>query len=173
MRKRTFWTCGPNEDLDQPAHSRSLIRFFAGRTLKSQGRKVSSCGQRRLWSDCTHAQTDLSVRWSATWENVTADSVSRCVSRYFFSRCGSYVLHSSSGYADVPETAPDTITSWIATAFAVHDSAGLGLTESPAQVLVSSKLLGYFRRNYPAIRVLLRLEMRQRTISLNTLKFCY
>ena len=42
--------------------SRSLIRIFNGRILDSQGCKVYSCGLRRLWSDCTDAQADLSLR---------------------------------------------------------------------------------------------------------------
>ena len=53
-----------SEDSDQPAHSRSLIRIFTGRILDSQGCKVSSCGQRRPWSDCADAQADLSLRWA-------------------------------------------------------------------------------------------------------------
>ena len=55
-------TCAASEDSDQPAHSRSLIRILSGRILDSQGCKVSSCGQRRLWSDCADAQADLSLR---------------------------------------------------------------------------------------------------------------
>ena len=56
--------CAPSEDSDQPAHSRSLIRIFTVRILHSQGCKVSSCGQRRLKSDCADAQADLSLRWA-------------------------------------------------------------------------------------------------------------
>ena len=43
--------CAPSEDSDQIAHSRSLIWIFTGRISDSQGCNVSSCGQRRLWSD--------------------------------------------------------------------------------------------------------------------------
>ena len=32
--------------------------------LDSQGCKCSSPGQRRLWSDCTDAQADLSLCWA-------------------------------------------------------------------------------------------------------------
>ena len=56
-----YGACTPYEDLDQPAHSRSLVRI-AWCILDSQGCKVSSCGQRRLWSDCADAQADLSLR---------------------------------------------------------------------------------------------------------------
>ena len=48
------------------------------------------------------------------------------------------LYYSSTGYAELPEIAPDTITSWVATAFAVHEHAGLGLSEAPAQVGILS-----------------------------------
>ena len=48
VRKTYHRTCGPSEDSDQTAHSRSLIRIFTGRILDSQGCKISSCGQRRF-----------------------------------------------------------------------------------------------------------------------------
>ena len=51
------------EDSDQTAHSRSLIRIFTERILDSQACKASSCGQRRLWSDCADAQAYLSLHW--------------------------------------------------------------------------------------------------------------
>ena len=44
--------------------SLSLIRIFNWRILDSQGCKVSSCGQRRLISDCADAQADMSLRWA-------------------------------------------------------------------------------------------------------------
>ena len=56
--------CAHSEDSDQPVHPPSLIRVFAVRSMGSQGPKVSSCGQRRLWSDWADAQTDLSLRWA-------------------------------------------------------------------------------------------------------------
>ena len=43
--------CAPSEDSDQPGHSPSLIRVFAVRLKGCYGPKLSSCGQRRLWSD--------------------------------------------------------------------------------------------------------------------------
>ena len=46
MSKTHLRTCAPSAD--------SL----------SQGCKVSSCGQRKLWSDCADAQADLSLRWT-------------------------------------------------------------------------------------------------------------
>ena len=60
--------CAPSEDSDQPGHPPSLImprliRVFAVRIMGSLGPKLSSCGQRRLWSDWADAQADLSLRW--------------------------------------------------------------------------------------------------------------
>ena len=56
--------CVPSEDSDQPGHPPSLIRVFAVRSVGSQGSKVFSCGQRRLWSDWADAQADLSLCWA-------------------------------------------------------------------------------------------------------------
>ena len=52
--------CAPSEDSDQPGHPPSLIRVFAVHWMGSQRPKVSSCGQRRLWSDWADAQADES-----------------------------------------------------------------------------------------------------------------
>ena len=46
----------PSEESDQTAHSRSLIRFFTGRVLDSQGCNVSSCRQLSLSGDCAEAK---------------------------------------------------------------------------------------------------------------------
>ena len=43
----------PSKDSDQPGHPPSLIRVFAVHSMGNSGPKVSSCGQRRLWSDQT------------------------------------------------------------------------------------------------------------------------
>ena len=42
--------CAPSEDSDQPGHLPSLIRVFTVHSVGSLGTKLSSCGQRRLWS---------------------------------------------------------------------------------------------------------------------------
>ena len=55
---------GPSEDSDQPAHPRSMIRVFAGRSVGSQGSKASSARQRGFWSDCVDTHADLSPRWA-------------------------------------------------------------------------------------------------------------
>ena len=59
--------CALSEDSDQPGHSPSLIWVFALCSMDSLGPKLSSCGQRRLWSDWVDAQADLTLRcpgWS-------------------------------------------------------------------------------------------------------------
>jgi len=38
------------------------------------------------------------------------------------------------GRAQISTTVPDTITSWIASAFAVNSISGLGVADSPAKV---------------------------------------
>ena len=79
-----------SEDSDQPAHSRRLIRIFTVRILNSQGCKVSSCGQRRLWSDSVESQrADLSLRWvqisEGTFSHVAAQFIKHNVTILF---CG-------------------------------------------------------------------------------------
>ena len=51
MLKMYCQTCAPGKDSDQTAHLRSLIWIFTGCILNSQGCKVSSSRQSRLWSD--------------------------------------------------------------------------------------------------------------------------
>ena len=53
----------PSKDSDQPGHPPSLIRVSNIRSMDSEGSKVSSCRQRRLWSDWADAQADLSLCW--------------------------------------------------------------------------------------------------------------
>ena len=57
--------CEPCEDSDQPGHPPSLIRVFAVSSMSSYG-PVSSCGQRRHWSDWADAQADLRLCWAHT-----------------------------------------------------------------------------------------------------------
>ena len=59
--------CAPSEDYDQPGHPPSLIRVIAVCSVGSLGPKLSSCRQRRLWSDWEDAQADQSsqsLRWA-------------------------------------------------------------------------------------------------------------
>ena len=55
-------TRAPIEDSNQPAHPRSLIRVFNGRSLGSQRFNVSSGEKLVLWSDCADAPTHLNHR---------------------------------------------------------------------------------------------------------------
>ena len=57
----------PNQDSDQSAHSRSLIRVFVVHMKKlCAALKLGypNCAQWRFWSDCANAQTDLNLRWA-------------------------------------------------------------------------------------------------------------
>ena len=56
--------CAPSEDSNQPGLVLSLIRVFTVHSVGSSGPKLSSCGQRRLWSDWADAQAGLSLRWA-------------------------------------------------------------------------------------------------------------
>ena len=44
------------------------------------------------------------------------------------------ICYRNNGTVVFEDTVPDTITSWIATAFAVHPETGLGISESSAKV---------------------------------------
>ena len=59
-QKMCQWTSAPSKDSDQPTHSCSLTSIFPGGISDRQEFKVSSCRQRRLWSDCADVQADLS-----------------------------------------------------------------------------------------------------------------
>ena len=61
--KSNKMACAPSEDSDQPGHPPSLIRVFAVHSMDSWGPNVSSCGQRRRWSDWADTQADLSLLW--------------------------------------------------------------------------------------------------------------
>ena len=78
-QKKYLWICAHSEDSDQPARSRSLIRIITERILDSQGRKVSSYAQRRLWSDCVGAQADLSLHWAHMSEGPLSHFAARFV----------------------------------------------------------------------------------------------
>ena len=52
-------------------HSPSLIRVISGmRSLDSYGPKLSSCGQRRLWSCWMDAQVDPSLCYAQTFQRI-------------------------------------------------------------------------------------------------------
>ena len=50
--------------LNTNKHPPNLIRVFAVRSVGRWGPNVSWCGQRRLWSDWTDVEADLSLRWA-------------------------------------------------------------------------------------------------------------
>ncbi len=52
---------------------------------------------------------------------------------YFFDQCV-YVFARPNGQLNMEVKAPDTITSWVASAFAVSPSAGLGVAPVTAKV---------------------------------------
>ena len=47
-------------------------------------------------------------------------------------------ISSSNGVATVSSHVPDTITSWVATAFAIHNQDGLGVTPHEAKVAMTT-----------------------------------
>ena len=62
--KTNTMACAPSEDSDQPGYRPSLIRVFTVRMKKAWGLSYPLSAQRRLWSDWTDAQADLSLRWA-------------------------------------------------------------------------------------------------------------
>lgn len=58
----------------------------------------------------------------------------KCVSSRF---CDFYVYlgFSSRTYQEFEVTVPDSITSWVATAFVISEDLGLGLTTAPVEVV--------------------------------------
>ena len=100
QRQKTYLrTCIPSEDSDQPAHSRSLIRIFTGSILDSQGCKVCSSGQRRLWSVRHDAQVLLS------------SSLGTYVKRLIISPRGSYIENTASGLR-MPKNSNTVLSKW-------------------------------------------------------------
>ena len=60
----TKWSVRPARTQPQPGHPPSLISLRSTLNGYSWRPNVSSCGQRRLWSDWADAQADLSLRWA-------------------------------------------------------------------------------------------------------------
>ena len=61
-QKMYLWTCAPSKDSDQRAHSRSPIKTFNGdwRIWIAKDAKFLHANNED-WSDCAHAQADLSL----------------------------------------------------------------------------------------------------------------
>ena len=74
--------CTPNEDSNQPAHARSLIRVFVVGMKNFASLAIRKCAQWRFWSDCANAQADMNFRWAHFWW-------------YVFRRYGSYSVQCS------------------------------------------------------------------------------
>ena len=66
-------TFAPNEDSNQPAHPRSLIRVFVVHMKKHCILGYSKCTQRRFLLDCSSAQADLNRRWAHRSEGTVSD----------------------------------------------------------------------------------------------------
>ena len=63
-RKTYLTTCAPNEDSNQPAHPRSLIRVSVVRMKTPSILGYPKCAQSRFCSDCAIAQADLNLRYA-------------------------------------------------------------------------------------------------------------
>ena len=57
-------TCVTSKDSDQTIHPSRTARAFVYPCFDSLGAIEGTRDQRRLWSDCAKAQSDLSLRWS-------------------------------------------------------------------------------------------------------------
>ena len=82
VRQRTFAHVRPVKILIRLCESAVWSESSLGAFSDSQGFKVSSCGQRRLWSDCADVQADLSLRWAhlvfvGTFSDVAAHKLCR------------------------------------------------------------------------------------------------
>ena len=75
LEKTYLLTCAPNEDTNQPAHLCCLIRYFVVRMKKPCILCFPNCAQRRFWSDCANAQSDLNLRWAHISESTFSDVV--------------------------------------------------------------------------------------------------
>ena len=112
-----LWICAPSKASDQTAHLHSLIWRFTGCILDSQWCKVSSGGQRRLWS----AFVLLIKIWTVSSENVLPGKIYITVNclkirtlytilflhNFFFYAVVSKILSGMANSVDPDQTAPD------------------------------------------------------------------
>ena len=66
-QKTYLRTCAPDENVDRPAHARSLISIFTGRILDSQGcsfcmRKMKTLIRFRKWAGCFQSSLGAHIR---------------------------------------------------------------------------------------------------------------
>ena len=73
VKRHTFWHNAHNENSNQPAHPRSLIRVFVVRMKKLYILGYLSCAKWRVWSDCAKTQAGLNVRWEYMSEDTFSD----------------------------------------------------------------------------------------------------
>ena len=85
LKKRTFWHVPPNEDSNQPAHPRSPSRVFViMKKLCILG--YPKYAQRRFWSACANAQSDLNLRWALISEGTFSDVATQSLYGHCLSR---------------------------------------------------------------------------------------
>ena len=78
-----FLTFADNEDSNQPARPRSLIRVFIVRMNKLCILGNPKCAQWRFWSDCANAQADLNLCWASMSEITLSVVVAHSGSREY------------------------------------------------------------------------------------------
>ena len=93
--KKYLLTCASNEDSNQPAHPRSLIRAFVVRMKKPCIPGFPKCDQWRFWSDCANAQADLNLRWAHMSEGTFSDVTTYIIYLFFFFFFFSYYYYLS------------------------------------------------------------------------------
>ena len=71
--------CAPNEDSDQTAHSRGLIRVFVVSRKKLGIVGYPKFAQWRFWSDYANAQADLNLRWAHKAEGTLSEALRHVV----------------------------------------------------------------------------------------------
>ena len=64
----------PNEDSNQPAHTRSLIWVFLDPMIKTLHRWLSTLAPVLFWSDCVYAQSDWNLRWVHMSDGTLSDN---------------------------------------------------------------------------------------------------
>ena len=114
--------CAPSEDSDQPGHPPRLIRVFAVRMKKAWVLSYPLSPQRRLWSDWTNAQADLSLRWS---HNHFVGFVMRRLKceQYGFTNTDYTVIHLNDAevMANSVGLAPTLKIDWLAVNWPIHN----------------------------------------------------
>ena len=99
QRQTTYLlTCAPNENSDQPAHPRSLIRVFAVHRKKLWIIGYPLCALWRFLSDCANAQADLNLPWAHMSEGTFSDVAARIYIIHITSNISLSLVISSSSW---------------------------------------------------------------------------